>query len=188
MAVQESRSERGPLINPRRVDLMAFVDPLRTGRRQPHTFSLDVFDLIDTETHATATLRGKVIDKTATHNDFYGLGTSQEEVIAAAQEMYEKYAGTGTTVAVTTRFITTPVFLNPDKEPFYSGAVEVFRVPDTCFLPSDGPPYRSIHQPPQDFTIWVDGAYTPAHDVLTDLLHTALAQDAAGSARKPRKA
>lgn len=185
MASNDSRSERGALINPRTERVMIFVDPLNIGRKVPHVMTLDLFDLVDTETTAKTILRGKTIETTSTHNDFYGLGTSRGEILEEATKLMATYEGTGIDVIVETTLRTRPVIINTDQEPFYSGSVEVFHLPTYLFLASDTEPYVPVTRTDEVVVIWRNGTITPEGEALEVRLHNIKANDAAGPLRKP---
>lgn len=183
----ESNSEKCPLINPRTVSIMAFVDPLNSGWRMPITFTLDVFDLIDTSSHARAVLNGQTIQEGSTYSDFYGLGSSLDPAIENAKGMVQKYAGTGIKVEVITTMTNSVVYIDRHKKPVFSGRAQVFTVPANCFKAKDSldPPFENFTTPPEEFVIWENGAFTPTHAELLLTIDTAKHMDAAGAHRSP---
>lgn len=184
-SVNTSSSERGVLINHRAQEVMIFVDPLNIGRRVPHRMTLDLYDLVDTESIAKAVLNGSVIEETSLHGDFYGLGTSRREILDMAIAMAKKYANTGIDVVVETTVAQRPVLINEEQESFYGGGVEVFRIPTNVFLPSDEAPYVGLPRDRTTFVIWKNGAVTQEGHSLDQLLEEFKDNDAAGSWRKP---
>lgn len=174
-------NHHGAIVDLRSRKMWRWLDFLGLGKRQRYDFEYEIALAIQTYSRARVEVAGKELKVSSELYDFYGLGTSANEVLVDYVEGFNQdFGDANVDIVVTTRVEIQPCLFATD-EPFYAGSVKITHIPRHWVFVEDNLGEFALDR--TDFVVWKNGEPTEDAAFLKDYLRKCAEGDIASKYR-----